>query len=46
MLVKLYGTPLDINVIKVYARTMDADEAECDRFYEGTDNFWRHCKTN
>lgn len=30
MLVKLYGTPMDINFTQVYAQTKDVDEAERD----------------
>lgn len=44
ILVKLYGKPMDINIIQVYAPTSEAEEVEIDQFYENVDNVLMQCK--
>jgi len=44
MLVKLHGSPMDINVIQVYAPITDPEETEVEQFYENIDSVLRQCK--
>ena len=44
ILVKLQGSPFDINIIQVYAPTADAKEEEIDHFYDSIDSVIRQCK--
>ena len=46
ILVKLSGSPMDINVIQVYAPTSDADEESIDEFYENIGKVIRQCKNH
>ena len=44
ILVKLQGSPFDVNIIQVYAPTADAEEEEIEHFYDSIDSVIRECK--
>ena len=44
ILVKLQGSPFDINIIQVYAPTADSEEEEIENFYDSVDSVIRECK--
>ena len=44
ILVKLQGSPFDINIIQVYAPTDDSVEEEIENFYDSIDSVIRECK--
>ena len=44
ILVKLQGSPFDINIIQVYAPTADADEEAVEDFYDSIDSVIGECK--
>ena len=44
ILVKLKGTPFDLNIVQVYAPTCDASEEDVGRFYEEVSEVMEQCK--
>ena len=44
ILVKLQGSPFDVNIIQVYAPIADAEEEEIEHFYDSIDSVIRECK--
>lgn len=46
MLLKLQGTPVDINIIQIYAPTTDSTEEELDDFYNQLQIAMKQCKAH
>ena len=46
VLVKLSGSPVDLNIIQVYAPTSTSTESDIDEFYRGLDTVTKQCKAH